>query len=227
MSTITADNQVTNVARERSDLIRKLFEWGGFAAGAVLIAFGVVAIIMGFSGRSTVTDSLKQEKIVGSTDMTPALIAKEVKAAGLTNVANMPTVAVAGKAINTGPRARAFASYMRIHALEASGGFTYAQMGRFTAKPDAPKAQLAVGGGTDNPQFALIDTASKQPVANGARNLWVTETALTTALNTSYMADRLGLFGIVVGIALLLSGIGFIVLAFAALHRKWIAAEKS
>ena len=48
----------------------------------------------------------------------------------------------------------------------------------------------------------------------------MTETALTTALNTSYMADRLGLFGIVVGIALLLSGIGFIVLAFAALHRK-------
>jgi hypothetical protein len=84
-----------------------------------------------------------------------------------------------------------------------------------------------VGGGTDNPQFALIDTATKQPVANGARNLWVTETALTTALNTSYMADRLGLFGIVVGIALLLSGIGFIVLAFAALHRKWIAAQTS
>jgi hypothetical protein len=97
-------------------------------------------------------------------------------------------------------------------------------MGRFTAKPDAPKAELAVGGGTDNPQFALIDAASKQPVANGARNLWVTETALTTALNTSYMADRLGLFGIVVGIALLLSGIGFTVLAFAALHRKQIAA---
>ena len=48
----------------------------------------------------------------------------------------------------------------------------------------------------------------------------VTETSLATALNTSYMADRLGLFGIVVGVALLLSGIGFIVLAFAALHRK-------
>jgi hypothetical protein len=179
--------------------------------------------VMGFSGRATVSDSLKLEKITGTPDMTPALIAKEAKQAGLTNV-DLPTVAVAGKAIDSGPRARAFASYMRIHALEATGGYTYAQMGRFTAKPDAPKAQLAVGGGTDTPQFALIDTASKQPVANGARNLWVTETALTTALNTSYMADRLGLFGIVVGIALLLSGIGFTVLAFAALHRKQIAA---
>jgi hypothetical protein len=225
MSTITAENRATETVRQRSDLVRKLFEWGGFGAGAVLVAFGVVAIVMGFSGRATVTDSLKQEKIVGSADMTPALISKEAKEAGLTNVANMPTVSVAGKAINSGPRARAFASYMRIHSLEATGGYTYAQMGRFTAKPNTPKAQLAVGGGTDNPAYALIDQASKQPVANGARNLWVTETALTTALNTSYMADRLGLFGIVVGVALLLSGIGFIVLAFAALHRRQVAVH--
>jgi hypothetical protein len=226
MSTITADTRVTPTVRAKSDLFRKLLEWGGFAAGAVLVAFGVVAISMGFSGRATVADSLKLEKVVGSADMTPALIAKEAKAAGLTNVV-LPTVDIAGKAINSGPRARAFASYMRVHTLEATGGYTYAQIGRFTAKPGAPKAELAAGGGTDNPQYALIDAASKQPVANGIRNLWVTETALTTALNTSYMADRLGLFGIVVGIALLLSGIGFIVLAFAALHRKQIAVRSS
>ena len=139
MSTITADNRVTEAVRTKSDLFRKLLEWGGFAAGAILVAFGVVAIVMGFSGRATVSDSLKQEKIVGSADMTPALIAKEAKEAGLTNV-DLPTVAVAGKAIDSGPRARAFASYMRIHALEATGGYTYAQMGRFTAKPDEPKA---------------------------------------------------------------------------------------
>jgi hypothetical protein len=223
MSTITADHRVTQVVRTKSDLFRKLLEWGGFAAGAILVAFGVVAIVMGFSGRATVADSLKLEKITGSADMTPALIAKEAKEAGLTGV-SLPTVSVAGLAIDSGPRARAFASYMRIHTLEASGGFTYAEMGRFMAKPDAPKAELAVGGGTNNDKFAMIDAASKQPVANGVRNLWVTETALTTALNTSYMADRLGLFGIVVGVALLLSGIGFIILAFAALHRPRVAA---
>ena len=226
MSTITADQRVSQAVRERSDLFRKLLKWGGFGAGAVLVAFGVVAIIMGFSGRATVADSLKLEKIVGSADMTPALIAKEAKDAGLVGV-DLPTVAVAGKSINSGPRARAFASYMRIHALEATGGFTYAQMGRFQAKPDAAKADLAVGGGTDNAAAALVDPATKQPVANGIRNLWVTETALTTALNTSYMADRLGLFGIVVGIALLLSGIGFIILSFAALHRPRVTASSS
>jgi hypothetical protein len=223
MSTITA-NRVEVASPVRSDLLRKLLEWGGFAAGAVLVTFGVVAIFMGFSGRSTVADSLKLEKITGTPDMTPALIAKEAKEAGLTGV-SLPTKSVAGKLINSGDRARTFASYMRIHALEATGGYTYAQMGRFQAKANAPKAQLAVGGGTDNPQWALTDTATKQPVANGARNLWVTETALTTALNTSYMADRLGLFGIVVGVALLLTGIGFFVLAFAALHRKQVLAH--
>ena len=58
------------------------------------------------------------------------------------------------------------------------------------------------------------------PVANGARNLWVTETALTTALNTAYMAERISLFSIVVGIALLISGIGFGILAVAGALRS-------
>jgi hypothetical protein len=97
-------------------------------------------------------------------------------------------------------------------------------MGRFVAKPGTPKAQLTPDGATSSEQYALVDSATKRPVANGARDLWVTETALTTALNTSYMADKLGLFGIVVGVALLLSGIGFIVLAYAALHRNRVAA---
>jgi len=225
MSTIAAQHQAeTTESAVKSNRLRTVLEWGGFAAGAILVAFGVVAIVMGFNGRGTVADSLKLEKITGTPDMTPALIAKEAKEAGLTGV-SLPTKSVAGLQINSGDRARTFAGYMRIHTLEATGGYTYAQMGRFQAKPDAPKAQLAVGGGTDNPQWAVMDTATKQPVANGARNIWVTETALTTALNTSYMADQLGLFGIVVGVALLLSGIGFVVLAFAALHRRQVRAS--
>src|SRR5512133_2008552 len=197
----------------------KIFKYGGIVASVLLIAFGAGSIAIGGWGINNVRDNLGLEQITGSGDMTPSAIKAEAKEAGLTGV-SLPSCNVAGKSINTGSEARCFASYMRIHALEATGGYTYAQMGRFTAKPDTPKAQLAVGGGTDNPQWAVMDTATKQPVANGARNIWVTETALTTALNTSYMADRLGLFGIVVGFALLLSGIGFVILAFAALHRR-------
>ena len=50
--------------------------------------------------------------------------------------------------------------------------------------------------------------------------MWVTETALSTALNVSYMATQLSLFSLVVGIALLLAGVGFIVLAAGGALRR-------
>ena len=54
--------------------MRKLLAIGGFASAAVLITFGVAAIVMGgVNGRNTVPQSLSQENIVGSDDMTPAL----------------------------------------------------------------------------------------------------------------------------------------------------------
>ena len=74
-------------------------------------------------------------------------------------------------------------------------------MGRYqsASKPDDP-------AGT-NDEAAAKDEAGA-PVANGARTIWVTETGLTTALNTRYMAERLALFGVVVGVALLLTASG-------------------
>jgi hypothetical protein len=192
--------------------MRKVFEIGGIVAAAVLVAFGVAAIVMGVNGRSTVKDSLKLEQIVGSPDMTPAAITVEAKKAGLVTF-QVPSISVAGKQINTGDRARAFAGFMRIHTLEATGGLTYAQMGRYLAKPGAPVKFTDGHGGTNDTAYAATDPKTTQPLDNGARNLWVTETALTTALNTSYMAEQLSLFGIVVGVALLLAGIGFAILA--------------
>ncbi len=199
--------------------MRKLFEIGGLVAGLVLIVFGAVAIFMGVNGQSTVSDSLKQQQIVGSADMTPAAIKAEAAKAGLKNV-SLPSCTVANKTVNSGSRARCFAQYMQIHALEATGGYYYSQMGIYTAKPGTPKSQLMPGGGTDNTDYAAIDSTTKQPVQNGARNVWVTETALTTALNASYMASQMALFGIVVGVALLLSGVGFTVLAIGGALRN-------
>jgi hypothetical protein len=197
----------------------KVFKLGGLIAGAVLIAFGMVAIVMGVSGRSTVNSSLKQEQIVGTPDMTPAGIKAEAQKAGLKNI-SFPSCSVANEAVTSGATARCFAQYMQIHALEATGGFVYSQMGQYVAKPGTPKSQLAAGGGTSNTQYALLDAKTSQPVSNGARDVWVTETALATALDTSYMASRLALFGIVVGIALLLSGVGFVILALGGTLRK-------
>jgi hypothetical protein len=202
---------------------KKYFEWGGIVASAILVVF-----VMGVNGRNTVQSSLKQEAIVGTADMTPTAIKAEAKQAGLPASIKLPTESVAGKTIDTGSEARAFAKYMRIHTLEATKGYTYAEMGRYVAKDGTPQAQLAQGGGTNNPQFALVDPQTKQPIANGARDIWVTETALTTALNTSYMAEQLANFGIVVGIAFLLSGIGFGVLTLGgALRRQSKAAAEA
>ena len=48
----------------------------------------------------------------------------------------------------------------------------------------------------------------------------MTETALTTALNVGYMAEMLSYFSIVVGIALLLTGVGFVILAIADFGKR-------
>ena len=195
--------------------MRNYLKWGGVAAAIVLIAFGVGAIVIGVNGRSTVHSSLSQEQIVGSPDMNAAGIAAEAKKAGLPASIKLPTVDIAGKPINTGARARAFASYMRIHALEASGGLTYAQMPRFAT---------ADGKGTSDATKALTG-ATGQPLDNPVRAVWVSETALSTALNTSYMAEQVALFAIVMGVALLLSGIGFLVLSLGgALRRREVTA---
>ena len=66
--------------------MRKVFEFGGIVAAAVLVAFGVAAIVMSVNGRSTVSSNLKVQQIVGSSDMTPAGITAEAEKAGLKNV---------------------------------------------------------------------------------------------------------------------------------------------
>jgi uncharacterized iron-regulated membrane protein len=192
--------------------MRKGLEIAGIVAAIVLIAFGVVAIVLGANGGNTVTTELKRQNITGTPDMKPSAIAGEAKEAGLSEDVELPTCDVAEKVITSGERARCFADYMRIHALEATGGHTYSEMGRFEAKQGTPQSELAAGGGTENEKYAVVDPETGEPAENGARQTWVTETALSTALNASYMAEQLSLFGIVVGIALLLTGIGFAVL---------------
>lgn len=190
----------------------KLFKYAGIVASVVLIAFGIGSVVTGISGRSTVHKDLGLEQIKGTPDMNPKDIAVAAKAAGVKNVA-LPTCTVANKAVDTGGSAKCFASYMRIHALEATGGRTFSQMGQFLTKS---------GKETDDKTAAAIDPKTKQPVANAARNVWVTETALSTALNTSYFASSVALFAIVMGIALMLTGIGLFVLTL-----RWMREPES
>ena len=195
----------------------KFFKLAGIAASVLLIAFGIGMVATGSSARSTVNDNLAQEHITGTPDMTPALIAAAVKESKLQGV-TIPTCSVADKAINDGASAKCFASYMRIHALEATGGRTYAQMGQYLT---------ADGKETSDKTQAATDPKTGQPTPNAARNVWVTETALGTALNTSYFAESVSLFAMIVGIALLLTGIGLLVLTVRWLREPATAARST
>ena len=176
---------------------RTVWEIGGFIAGGVLIIFGAVAIFLGVTGFTTTRDAIKDEGITFGTTDDPA-VAKYAEQ-------------WAGQQVKTGDQARAFAQIMRYHTINAEWNteqLTYAQMGRFLAADDPSNP-----AGTSDEAAALKDETGAT-VSNGFRNQWITETSLATALNVSYMAERLSVFGIVVGIALLLAGIGFEILAF-------------
>ena len=118
----------------------------------------------------------------------------------------MPTCSVAGEQVQTGSDAKCFAEYLRIHALESTDGQTYSQMGRFLD---------AQGNAVNSEEEAAKNPETGRPVENGLRNLWVT----ATAMNTAFFAEQVALFSIVMGVALLITGIGFAVLTFGLARR--------
>jgi hypothetical protein len=159
--------------------------YAGIFASIALIALGIGTIVVGANGRDRVRSDLAREQIVGTPDST-----------------------IPGQKVDTGSEAQAFANVMRKHTLEATGGQTYAQMGRFLDENGKPTA---------DEKAAAVDPKSGKPVENPLRNMWVNETALTTALNTAYFAESVSTYVIVMGIALLLSGAGFLVLTLRVL----------
>src|SRR5262245_46165468 len=171
---------------QEEDTMTKLYSYAGIAASIVLSLFGAGAIYVGVDGRDRVRDDLAREQIVGTEDST-----------------------IPGQKVDTGSEAQAFAAVMRKHTLEATGGQTYAQMGRFLDEKGNPTSDEAA---------AAKDPETGKPVENGLRNMWVTSTALSTALNTAYFAESVATFAIVMGAALLLTGIGFLVLTLMVLR---------
>src|SRR3954465_529225 len=145
------------MSKEGRDTMKRLFGYGGVIASVILIAFGIGSIVIGAMGVNEVRNTLSRENIVGT-----------------------PDSSIPGQKVDTGSEARAFATVMRHHTLEATGSQVYADMGRF----------LDENGKPPNDENKAAKDASGRPVENGLRNLWVTETALTTALNTSFFVER-------------------------------------
>jgi hypothetical protein len=79
----------------------KLFTYGGLVASIVLIACGIGATYTGFNGRERVQTDLARERIVGT-----------------------PDSSIPGQLVDSGSEAQAFATVMRKHTLEATGGKT-------------------------------------------------------------------------------------------------------
>lgn len=132
-------------------------------------------------------------------------------------IVGTPDSTIPGQKVDTGAEAQAFANVMRKHTLTATDGQTYAEMGRFLDDSGTPTSDEA----------AAAKDKTGQPVENPARDIWISSTAFQTALNTAYFAESVATFAIVMGVAMLLTGIGFLVLVLNLLRAPAATAARS
>jgi hypothetical protein len=177
----------------------KALRIGGYISGGTLIVFGIAVIALGIWGFAFTRDHIEREQIVFGPIEDPA-VAEHAEQ-------------WAGEPVDTGRKALAQAEIMREHTLSGTGGLTYAEMGRYQSAEDPSDP-----AGTSDEAAAAKD-ANGEPISNSARNTWVTETALATALDMGFMSEMLSIFSIIVGVALLLTGIGLVILAMAVFGR--------
>jgi hypothetical protein len=173
---------------------------GGYLSGGVLTLFGIAVIVLGVWGFAFTRDHIERENIVFGPIEDPA-VAEHAEQ-------------WAGEPVDTGRKALAMAEIMREHTLSNTGGLTYAEMGQYVSAEDPSDP-----AGTNDPEAAAMDE-NGEPISNSARNIWVTETALATALDMGFMSEMLSIFSIVVGVALLLTGIGLVILAKAVFGQR-------
>lgn len=126
-------------------------------------------------------------------------------------IVGTPDSTIPGQTVDSGSEAKAFANVMRKHTLEATGGKTYAEMPRAVYKKSGDPVP------EDQAEQAL---ESGKAIDNPDRQIWIPSIALSTALNTSFFAESVATFTIVVGIALLMIGIGLFVLTRGLLRQS-------
>ena len=158
--------------------------------GVITILAGIYAILQGSSAKDDVTDKLAAQSITLTDD------AGEI----------VPD-AEPGALVDDPETAEAMAEIINAHALEATGGLTYAEMGRFATEDGDP-------AGTDNPDEAV--QGPNGPVPNPARNTAFQAAALQTSLYSSFMGFKVadfvqgfGLFAIAVGLFMIFAGVAF------------------
>jgi len=160
--------------------MKKVFPIALMVLGLVFIGAGAYASLRGFDARDQVREELVAQNIVTTED------------------ASIPN-----RLVDDPETAASMAAIIDVHAREAGGGLTYAEMGRFVsaANPDDP-------AGTSNPDEALIGN-NGQPVPNAARNTALTAANLRTSLYTSVLAFNVA--DLVIGLGVVVGALGLAV----------------
>ena len=158
--------------------MKKLFPIMLMVLGIAFVAGGGYTIYRGFDARSEVKTELEAQNIVTPDDASiPGVVVRDVESA------------------------RSMAAIIDEHASEASGGLTYAEMGRFMTADGDP-------AGTNDPEAAVLD-ANGNPVSNPVRTTAFQASALRTSLFSSVMAFEIST--LVIGLGLMLVALGLAV----------------
>lgn len=166
--------------------IRKVFPIALVIVGLAFIGGGVFTTVQGLSAKGEVRDELVAQDIT-----TP------------------PDAAIPNALVQDAATTKAMADIIGVHALEATGGKTYAEMGRF----------LTPEGGDTSDEAAALKDSEGNPVANPLRNVAFQASALRSMLYSSHMAFKVSDLVIGLGALILVLGVavGGIGVAFAGL----------
>jgi hypothetical protein len=156
--------------------MKKAFPIALMIFGLVLIGAGFYTMNRGFDAKDQVKEELLAQNIVTPEDAT-----------------------VPNARVDSASTARVMADVINTHALEATDGRTYSEMGRYLATS---------GGDTNDPEQAVLGADGK-PVANPLRNTAFQASSLRTSLYTSILAFNVG--DLVVGLGLMIIVLGLAV----------------
>jgi hypothetical protein len=170
-----------------------------FAIALVLVGVGFVVggaytLVQGVSARGEVRDQLLAQRITTPED-----------------------AAIPNERVDDAATAHAMANIIGVHAAEATGGKTYAEMGRF----------LTPDGGDTSDEAAALKDENGNPVANPLRNVAFQAATLQSTLHTSHLAFKVS--DLVIGLGLMIVVLGFVIsglgLYFGAVPLRAFARE--
>jgi hypothetical protein len=156
--------------------MKKLFPIALMVLGLVFVGSSAYTVVRGFDAKNQVREELIAQHITTPDD------------------ASIP-----GARVDDPTTAKSMAEIIEVHALEATDGRTYSEMGRF----------LAVDGGDTDDPAAAVTGADGKPVANPLRNTAFQASSLRTSLYTSVMAFEVG--NLVIGLGLMIGVLGLAV----------------